>query len=75
VVPVFFEGANSVPFQVAGTLHAGLRTIGLAHEFHKLRGRTVQLRIGSPVSATVLAGYADCEIDELVSSGVCEASS
>src|SRR5262245_23709710 len=27
VVPVFFEGANSLPFQFAGTLHAGLRTI------------------------------------------------
>jgi putative hemolysin len=33
VVPVFFEGANSMPFHVAGVLHPGLRTINLAREF------------------------------------------
>ena len=59
VVPVYFEGANSVPFHLAGTLHPGLRTFGLAHEFHKLRGRTIRFQIGSPISASVLAGYPD----------------
>ena len=59
VVPVFFEGANSVPFHVAGVLHPGLRTIGLAREFHKMRGKTVRLHIGKPIPHTVLNGYRD----------------
>jgi putative hemolysin len=57
VVPVFFDGANSLTFQVAGVLHPGLRTFGLAREFHKLRGKTVCLRIGKPISHQVLNGY------------------
>lgn len=56
-VPVFFEGANSVPFQVAGLLHPGLRTISLAREFAKMRGKIIRLRIGSPVPYAALAGY------------------
>ena len=59
VVPVFFEGANSVPFQVAGMLHAGLRTMNLAREFAKMRGKTIRLRIGSPIPYATLAGYRD----------------
>jgi putative hemolysin len=62
VTPVFFEGANSVPFQVAGTLPIpALRTMGLAKEFLKLRGRTVRLRIGHPIPYSVLKGYRDAE--------------
>src|SRR5262249_10271621 len=61
VVPVFFEGANSMPFQLAGALHPGLRTVNLAREFHKMRGKTVRLRIGNPVPHKVLAGYRDAE--------------
>ena len=61
VVPVFSEGANSMPFQVAGVLHPGLRTIGLAREFHKMRGKTVRLRIGTPILHNVLNGYRDAE--------------
>jgi putative hemolysin len=59
VVPVFFEGANSVTFHVAGVLHPGLRTIGLAREFDKMRGKTVRLRIGKPIPHNVLSGYRD----------------
>lgn len=61
VVPVFFEGANSLQFQVAGVFHPGLRTIGLAREFHKLRGKVVRLRIGQPIPQKVLAAYGDPE--------------
>ena len=59
VVPAFFEGANSVPFQVAGLLHPGLRTMALALEFSKMRGRTVRFRIGSPIPPATIAGYPD----------------
>ena len=61
VVPVFFEGDNSAPFHVAGVLHPGLRTIGLAREFHKMRGKTVRLRIGKTIPHSVLSGYRDPE--------------
>jgi putative hemolysin len=61
VVPVFFEGANSIPFQVAGILHPGLRTVSLLREFRKMRGKTVCLRVGSPIPYAMLAGYGDAE--------------
>jgi len=61
VVPAFFEGANSIPFQLAGILHPGLRTMALAREFGRMRGRTIRLRIGSPIRHGVLAGYRDAE--------------
>ena len=61
VVPVFFEGANSMPFHLAGVLHPGLRTMGLARELHKMRGKTVRLRIGMPIPHNVLNGYRDAE--------------
>ena len=61
VAPMFFVGANSVPFQLAGTLHPMLRTLSLAREFEKLAGKTVRLRIGSPIHAGALAGYGDAQ--------------
>src|SRR5215831_15238186 len=60
-VPVFFEGCNSVPFQLAGILHPRLRTFGLAREFHKMRGKTVHVHVGSPVPSTVLAEHRSAE--------------
>jgi putative hemolysin len=61
VVPVFFEGANSIPFHVAGILHPGLRTMSLARELNKMRGKTVRLHIGKPIPHSVLTGYRDSE--------------
>jgi putative hemolysin len=59
VVPVFFEGANSLPFQVAGVVHPGLRTFGLVRELAKLAGKTIRVRIGRPVPHRVLANCRD----------------
>jgi putative hemolysin len=59
VVPAFFEGANSLPFQVVGLLHAGLRTVSLAREFFKMRGKTIRLHIGSAIPYATLARYSD----------------
>jgi putative hemolysin len=61
VVPAFFEGANSISFQLAGILHPGLRTMALAREFGRMRGRSVRLRIGSPIRHAMLAGYRNAE--------------
>jgi len=56
VLPLFFTGANSVSFQLAGTILPVLRTLSLAREFYKLSGTTVHLRIGNAIPAGVLAG-------------------
>jgi putative hemolysin len=58
-VPLFFDGANSLPFQMMGTLHPRLRTLNLPRELVKKQRRTIPLRIGTPVSAQVLRGFAD----------------
>jgi putative hemolysin len=61
LIPAFFEGVNSLPFQLAGTLHPGLRTMGLVREFAKMRGKNVRVRIGSPISREVLSAYRTAE--------------
>ena len=61
VVPVYFDGANSYPFQLMGTLHPAFRTLGLPRQLLNKRSRTIQLRIGNPVPAATLRGYADVD--------------
>jgi putative hemolysin len=56
-VPVFFEGANGLGFQLAGAIHPGLRTASLPREFLNKRGKTIRMRIGRPVPAGVLRGF------------------
>jgi putative hemolysin len=55
VVPIFFEGANSLSFQLAGVLHPGLRTAGLVRELARLSGRMVRVRVGTPIPYAALA--------------------
>jgi len=61
IVPIFFEGANSVGFQLAGVLHPALRTVSLPREFYRLRGTTIRLRVGNPIPHAALADYGDAE--------------
>ncbi|MGA2273022.1 MAG: GNAT family N-acyltransferase [Bryobacteraceae bacterium] len=56
-VPIFFEGANSVGFQLAGVLHAGLRTASLPRELLNKRGRRIRMRIGRPVTPATLQSF------------------
>ncbi len=60
-VPVFFHGANSVPFQMLGAIHPRLRTLNLAHELVKKREHEIRVRIGTPVPGTVIKEFADAE--------------
>jgi len=60
-VPLFFEGANSLPFQMLGVIHPGLRTLNLARELVKKRSHTIKLRVGTPISAAALKCYPDAE--------------
>ncbi len=47
VLPMFFEGANSVLFQAAGLVHPGLRTALLPRELLNKRNRRIVIRVGS----------------------------
>lgn len=56
VVPVFFHGANSPAFHLAGLVHEGLRTLLLPHELLNKANTIVRASIGRPISPDRLAG-------------------
>ena len=49
VVPVYFEGSNGPAFSAAGMVHPLLRTALLPRALLRRRGRTIRLRVGSPI--------------------------
>ena len=57
VIPVYFQGHNSLGFHLLGLLHRRLRTIRLMHEVFNKRGTLVQVRIGEPIPPEVVARY------------------
>jgi putative hemolysin len=60
-LPLFFKGANSIPFHMLGTIHPRLRTLNLARELVKKRKRVIRVCIGTPIPAAVLQSYPDAE--------------
>lgn len=54
-LPVYFCGRNSVGFQLLGMLHPKLRTAFLLPEFLQQEGKTVEVRVGSEISADSMA--------------------
>ena len=61
VVPVWFDGANSLVFQMLGMIHPNLRTLVLPNEMLRMRGRTVRMRIGKPISAKDVTAFGNAE--------------
>jgi putative hemolysin len=59
VVPVHFRGQNGLVFQVAGALHAPLRTALLPRELLNRRGGVLSIRVGSRLSHRRLAAIED----------------
>lgn len=59
VVPLLFEGRNSLLFQAAGCVHPALRTMLLPREMWKMRGRDVRLSVGKAVEADILSALGD----------------
>ena len=53
-LPIYFCGHNGVGFQLLGMIHPKLRTAFLLQEFLKQEGKTVEVRVGSPVPADAL---------------------
>jgi putative hemolysin len=58
-LPVYLCGHNSVGFQMLGIVHSKLRTAFLLHEFLQQKGRTVEVRVGSAVSAEAIKSVGD----------------
>jgi putative hemolysin len=58
-LPVYFCGRNSVGFHLFGMIHPGLRTAFLLQEFLQQKGRSVEVRVGSEISAEFMGGIAD----------------
>lgn len=58
IVPLHFEGHNSLLFQLAGCLNPALRTLLLPRELWRMRSRTLRMVAGQPVDAGLLAGLA-----------------
>ncbi|HQW06146.1 MAG TPA: lysophospholipid acyltransferase family protein [Flavobacteriales bacterium] len=61
VVPVWFDGANSMVFQMLGMIHPNLRTLALPKEMLRMRGRSVRMRIGKPIPAADIAAFTSTE--------------
>ncbi|MCG3178474.1 MAG: hypothetical protein BIFFINMI_00801 [Phycisphaerae bacterium] len=61
VLPVFFEGRNSLAFQLMGLVHPRLRTMMLGRELLNKQRRRVGVHIGHAIEATRLAAMDDPE--------------
>ncbi len=57
VVPVYFEGRNSIFFQLVGLLHPRLRTVLLPRELMRPRKESVRLRVGRAIASKRLAEF------------------
>lgn len=57
IVPIYFEGSNSIIFHILGLIHPRLRTILLPSELINKKGRTIILRIGKPIKPDALVNY------------------
>lgn len=57
VVPIYFEGGNSLSFHLLGLIHRRLRTARLVHELFNKKGTHVKVRIGKPIPPEELARY------------------
>ncbi len=57
VVPMYFGGANSALFQLAGIVHPKLRTLLLPHELGNKLGARVTIRLGQPLAPSKLAAF------------------
>lgn len=59
VLPVYIDGTNSELFYAAGRIHPLLRTVLLARELLKRRGRSVRVHLGQALSPCEMATYGD----------------
>lgn len=58
-LPILIRGANGIPFQMLGMVHPRLRTAALPSEMLNKRGKSVEIRIGSPIEPARIEAIAD----------------
>lgn len=63
-VPVFFCGHNSLGFQLLSMVHPKLRASFLLQEFLQQEGKTVEVRVGSPIDSDTILGLEDRQATE-----------
>jgi putative hemolysin len=59
VVPVYFQGLNSRLFYILARIHPLLRTASLPSELFNKKNKTIQVRIGTPVSPAEQSEFVD----------------
>ena len=62
VVPVYFDGENSLSFHLLGKLHPMLRTLRIPAEFLKKQKSEIRLGIGDRIEASELAALSEEEM-------------
>ncbi len=61
ILPLFFEGRNSLLFQLVGLINPRLRTALLAREFCNKQGRELRLKVGKLIQASELERFASLD--------------
>jgi putative hemolysin len=61
VLPVYFQGTNSILFHLLGIIHPVLRTASIPAEFVKKQNQTIHLRIGKPILPEELTEFETTE--------------
>lgn len=61
ILPVYFEGHNSLFFQIAGMLNPRLRTALLAREFCRQWGSELCIHVGKPINPSTLERFSSIE--------------
>lgn len=61
VVPIYFQGSNSLMFHLLGLVHKNFRTIRLPKETLKKKKRDIKVRIGRPISVREQATFVDTQ--------------
>ena len=56
VIPIYFDGGNSLFFHILGCIHPRLLTVRLAHEVFNKRGLCVKVCIGRPIMPSETEG-------------------
>ncbi|MGQ1909290.1 lysophospholipid acyltransferase family protein [Marinifilum sp. RC60d5] len=59
VVPIYFQGSNSLIFHLLGMIHPTLRTVKLPSELLNKKNKTIRIRIGNPISVKDQKDFTD----------------
>jgi putative hemolysin len=61
VLPIYFSGQNSRLFHLLGSIHPALRTATIPAEFFRKKNKSIQVRIGYPISVEEQDEFAQTE--------------